>query len=136
MTSDPMTTSVGSEAPPYRDATRPIDERVADLLSRMTVGEKVAQLGSAWVFQLAAGTQLTDGAASLVADGLGQVTRISGASNVGSADAARVANAIQRRLVEATRLGVPAIVHEEVCAGLMSRDATVFPQPIGLACTW
>ena len=47
-------------------------------------------------------------------DGLGQVTRISGASNAGSVDAARIANAIQRFLVEHTRLGIPAIVHEEV----------------------
>jgi beta-glucosidase len=68
--------------------------------------------------------------------GLGQVTRVSGASNVASADAARVANEIQRHLVGETRLGIPAIVHEEVCAGLMARGATVFPQPIGLASTW
>ncbi len=128
--------SVETSAPHFRDPTRPTDERVADLLARMTVREKVAQLGSAWVFQLASGTHLTDAAPSLLADGLGQVTRISGASNVGPADAARVANAIQRELVESTRLGIPAVVHEEVCAGLMARGATVFPQPIGLACTW
>ena len=47
-----------------------------------------------------------------------------------------MANEIQRFLVEETRLGIPTIVHEEVCAGLMARGATVFPQPIGLASTW
>ena len=61
---------------------------------------------------------------------------MSGASNVVAADAARVANEIQRFLLEETRLGIPAIIHEEVCAGLMARGATVFPQPIGLASTW
>jgi beta-glucosidase len=131
-----VTTSIDSPPPLYRDATRPTGERVADLLARMTTPEKVAQLGSAWVFQLANGIRLTDGAPSLLAGGLGHVTRISGASNVGPADAARVANEIQQYLIQSTRLGIPAIVHEEVCAGLMSRGATVFPQPIGLACTW
>ena len=41
----------------YRDATRSIDERVADLLGRMTLDEKLAQLGSAWVFELLTGMQ-------------------------------------------------------------------------------
>jgi beta-glucosidase len=122
----------------YRDATRPVVERVADLLARMTLAEKVGQLGSAWVFELAtvATTELRPEAIELMRDGLGQVTRVSGASNAGSVDAARMANAIQRFLVEHTRLGIPAVVHEEVSAGLMARDATEFPQPIGLASTW
>jgi beta-glucosidase len=132
-----MTTPTPTDSVPlYRDASKPVTERLADLLGRMTTIEKAAQLGSAWVFQLAAGTTLVDGAPALLEHGLGQVTRVSGASNVASADAARVANAIQRHLVEQTRLGIPAIIHEEVCAGLMARGATVFPQPIGLASTW
>ena len=48
-------TTAGEDASPYRDAGRPVGERVADLLGRMTVEEKVAQLGSAWVFQLVDG---------------------------------------------------------------------------------
>jgi beta-glucosidase len=128
-------TPTGS-VPLYRDASRSITERVDDLLGRMTTIEKAAQLGSAWVFQLAAGTALTPAAAALMEHGLGQVTRVSGASNVVAADAARVANEIQRYLLVETRLGIPAIVHEEVCAGLMARGAPVFPQPIGLASTW
>jgi len=120
----------------YRDASRPVHERVGDLLRHMTLTEKVAQLGSRWVFELAKGDEVRPEAADALHDGVGQVTRISGASNVAAVAAARVANAIQRFLVEHTRLGIPAIVHEEVCAGLMARDATVFPQPIGLASTW
>jgi beta-glucosidase len=122
--------------PAYRDAERPVGERVDDLLARMTLPEKVAQLGSAWVFELADGMELRPETGPRLADGLGQVTRISGASNLAPCDAAEVANRIQRVLVAGTRLGIPAIVHEEVCAGLTSRDATVFPQPIGLASTW
>lgn len=120
----------------YRDPTLPVETRVQDLLARMTAEEKVAQLGSAWVFQLVAGTALTALAPATMANGVGQVTRVSGASNLRAGDAAAAANVIQRHLVEHTRLGIPAIVHEEVCAGFMGRSATVFPQPIGLASTW
>ena len=47
-----------------------------------------------------------------------------------------MANDIQRHLVTATRLGIPAIVHEEICSGLMAAEATIFPQAIGVASTW
>ena len=128
---------IDSVEPVYRDPTRTIEERVDDLLARMTLEEKAAQLGSAWVFQLADGSSLApERAADLLRDGLGHVTRISGASSLGLEGAALLANDIQRHLVEETRLGIPAIVHEEICSGLMAREATVFPQAIGLAATW
>jgi beta-glucosidase len=122
---------------PYRDPELSIEERVDDLLDRMTPAEKAAQLGSAWVFQLADSRGLReDQAAAVLADGLGQVTRVCGASALLPEEAARINNEIQRFLVERTRLGIPAIVHEEICSGLMARCATVFPQAIGLASTW
>lgn len=121
----------------YRDPARPVGERIADLLAQMTLEEKVAQLGSAWVFQLAAGPELDPVRGDeLLRHGLGQVTRISGASSLDAAQAAGLANAIQRRLVEGTRLGIPAVVHEEICSGVMSRGSTIFPQAIGVAASW
>jgi beta-glucosidase len=121
----------------YRDPSLPVGERVADLLARMAPEEKVAQLGSAWVFELTDGPELDPARASdLLRHGLGQVTRISGASSLGASQAAALANAIQRHLVEDTRLGIPAIVHEEICSGVMSSGSTIFPQAIGLASTW
>jgi beta-glucosidase len=129
-------TTEGAE-PTYRDAGRAVDERVDDLLARMTVAEKVAQLGSTWVFQLVVDGHLsTADARTLLANGIGHVTRVSGASNLGPDDAAAAANDIQQFLVDETRLGIPAIIHEEVCSGFMSRRATVFPQAIGVASTW
>ena len=48
-------------------------------------------------------------------------------------EGARVANQIQKYLIENTRLGIPALVHEECCSGYMARNATCFPQIIGIA---
>ena len=132
-----MTTTVDSDRPRYRDPEKAIEERVGDLLARMTLEEKLAQLGSRWVFELAdAESRLMPAAAELLRDGLGQVTRISGASSLLPHEAAALANDIQRHLIEGTRLGIPAVVHEEICSGLMARGATIFPQAIGLASTW
>lgn len=132
-----MTAVSVEEGPHYRDKGLPLAERVADLLERMSTEEKVAQLGSAWVFELTEGEQVSPAAAGRVLGlGIGQITRVSGASSLQPSEAARIANEIQRFLVDETRLGIPAIVHEEVCAGLMARAATVFPQAIGVAATW
>jgi beta-glucosidase len=122
----------------YRNPQRPIAERVRDLLSRMTLDEKLAQIGCVW------STSLLDAEGGLDAAraddklrfGIGHVTRIGGATVLSPAQSARFANAIQRHLVERTRLGIPAIIHEESCAGYLARDATCFPQAIGLASTW
>ena len=122
---------------PYRDAELPIEARVEDLLARMLPDEKVAQLGSAWMFELVRGDEIDDDrAAAICRHGLGQVTRIAGASTLRSEQVARVANELQRRLIEGTRLGIPAIVHEEICSGLMARGSTVYPQAIGVAGTF
>jgi beta-glucosidase len=121
----------------YRDPALSLEERLEALLGLMTREEKVAQLGSAWVFQIAERGRLAPGAAAaLLRNGIGHITRVSGASSLRPEEAAGLANTIQRYLVEETRLGIPAIVHEEICSGLMARDATVFPQAIGLASTW
>ncbi|PZG23561.1 beta-glucosidase [Nonomuraea aridisoli] len=121
----------------YTDPTVPVGERVADLMGRMTREEKLAQLGSVWAFSLIEGGRYSaERARTILRHGLGQVTRVAGATNLKAAQVARVANAIQRFLMTETRLGIPAIVHEEVCSGLMAREATIFPQAIGVASTW
>ncbi len=121
----------------YRDPSRSIDERVDDLLRQMTLDEKLAQLGSVWVFELLTEMQFDENKAhSHMALGLGHITRLAGASSLTPRQGAALANQIQRYLCERTRLGIPAIVHEECCSGYMARNATCFPQMIGLASTW
>jgi beta-glucosidase len=121
----------------YQDAARPIPERVQDLLTRMTLAEKIAQLGSYWVYDLQDDQGFSeDKAAALIAHGVGQVSRVGGASTLAPRGIASMANTIQAYLVNHTRLGIPAIVHEECCSGYLALGATSFPQIIGLASTW
>jgi len=122
---------------PYRDASRPIDERVADLISLMTLDEKIAQLGGVFPNNLVAGGALdTEKAAQVLRDGIGHVSHVSAVSALPPAGLAAFVNEIQRHLVEKTRLGIPAVVHGESCAGFTAVGATCFPQAIGLASTW
>ncbi|MCS7222076.1 MAG: glycoside hydrolase family 3 N-terminal domain-containing protein [Anaerolineae bacterium] len=121
----------------YLDPTQPIERRVDDLLSRMTLDEKLAQLSGVWVYELLENMTFSEEKArKLIGNGIGQITRIAGASNLGPADSAKLANRIQTFLIENTRLRIPAIVHEECCSGYMAKGATCFPQIIGLASTW
>ena len=121
----------------FRDANRAVEDRVSDLLARMTLNEKLAQLGSRWVYELFEGATFSEAKAqALLGDGIGQITRIGGASNVAPKESAELANAIQKHLLDHTRLGIPAMVHEESCSGYMALGATCFPQIIGVASTW
>lgn len=121
----------------YQDASQSVESRVKDLLARMTVEEKCAQLGSYWVFELLEDFVFSAAKAdTLLPHGIGQITRIGGASTYYPKQAAEMANRIQKYLLEQTRLGIPAMMHEECCSGLMTRGATLFPQAIGVAATW
>ncbi len=122
---------------PYLDPSLPVDARVDDLLDRMTPDEKLAQLGSVWVFEILDGDELDPTKASTrLGAGIGQITRVAGATSLHRTAVAALANSIQRFLVERTRLGIPAIVHEECLHGFVARDAVCFPQAIGLAAAW
>ena len=121
----------------YSDPARSVEERVEDLLARMTPDEKLAQLGAVEFPDLIAGDRFDEDAAlALVRHGVGQVTRIGATTGLHPAQSAELLNQIQKLVVERTRLGIPVIVHEESLAGYCARDATVFPQALGLACTW
>lgn len=143
LTSDPSTAPA---QPPFRDATLPISARVADLLSRMTLEEKVVEVCAIWDLK----GQMLDGARRLdpallrerFPHGVGHVSRPSDAKGEGGHSAqggrgpaatAELVNAFQRHAQEHTRLGVPVLFHEEGLHGYAAVGATSFPQAIALA---
>ena len=134
---------------PYWNASLPVEQRVADLLARMTLEEKIAQITTIWT----AKSEIQDGenrfdpakAGANRPNGIGQIARPSDVSGPASPrqvrrrtieDSVAYVNAAQRWARENTRLGIPILFHEESLHGLAARDATSFPQAIGLASTW
>jgi beta-glucosidase len=134
------------DAPVYKDAKRPVDERVRDLLSRMTLEEKVAQTLAIWKrkdrISDESGAFVPDKAAALLRHGIGQIARPSELRDapkrivLGPRENAEFVNAVQKWLIENTRLGIPALTHEEALHGLTAPRGTHFPIPIGLASSW
>ncbi len=121
----------------YRDPERDVDTRLKDLLGRMTLKEKLAQLGALRSSDLAGDDGFDEAKArGLLEHGIGQITRIGASTALSPEASATFANAIQRLLVEHTRLGIPALIQEEALAGYCARGATQYPQAIGLAATW
>jgi beta-glucosidase len=140
-----LSVTVFAQTPPYRNPNLPVEQRVADLLGRMTLEEKVAQLEGAWenrqfhadpktLYVDEKGTFLPQQAAVLIKDGLGEMSRPS--ENRGARAMAEFTNTMQRWLKENTRLGIPVIFHEECLHGHAALQGTSFPQAIGLASTW
>jgi beta-glucosidase len=133
------------KAPPaYKNASLPSARRVKDLLSRMTLEEKAAQMMCVW--QSKAQTMLDEAgnfdlkkAKKSFRDGrgLGQVGRPSDAGGGKKARGmAELTNAIQKFFLENSRLGIPVMFHEECLHGHAAPDGTSFPQPIALGATF
>ncbi|MGD6749354.1 glycoside hydrolase family 3 N-terminal domain-containing protein [Streptomyces sp. BH105] len=151
----------GQVTPHWQDPERPASERVEALLAEMTVAEKVAQLGSRWLGNSmeheagdeAAG-QAGDGPAEqpqvapledlftdagrvsleeAAHDGLGHLTRVYGSRPVSAREGADLLVAQQHTVVKGSRLGIPALAHEECLTGFNTYGATVYPAPLAWA---
>lgn len=130
--------------PDYKNPRLPVERRVADLLSRMTLEEKIAQLTCLWAnrpqvnpqtdFATDRGDFSPTKAAEVMKHGIGQIARQR--ERKGPREGATFANAVQKWLIENTRLGIPAMLHDEILHGHMAKGSTSFPQPIALATTW
>jgi beta-xylosidase len=134
-------------AHPYQDASRPVGERVSDLLSRMTFDEKIAQMHALWLILSEDGehrprqddfTGGSDPAAvkKALGYGLGEISRPLGSHGVDPRTGVRALNRLQKFLREETRLGIPVLSHEECLVGLMARGATMFPSALAYSATW
>jgi beta-glucosidase len=121
---------------PYKDASLSVRKRVDDLMTRMTMEEKCAQLMGLW-------NGGVEDFKPEIFDDPGKMKEIFGKgchsvhpAPFGIRDTVRMRNAIQKYLVEETRLGIPALFVDEGQHGMMRPESTVFPQAIGLACSW
>lgn len=138
--------AAAQQAFPYKNPKLSIDERVRDLLSRMTLEEKAAQMMSLWMEkpndntlvpkeQFPLGGEFSPALAKeRMPFGVGQLARQREAR--GPKRAAEYANSVQKWLIENTRLGIPAVFHDEILHGNMGEGATVFPVPLALAASW
>src|SRR2546421_2239292 len=123
--------------PLYRDPDASIEERVENLISLMTLDEKLAQLGCFWSTAfVSTGNFEPNAVAEMMPHGIGEITRIGASTGLHPQESAALINAIQKVGIERTRLGIPVILHEESTGGFCHRDATVCPQGLGLAATW
>ena len=133
------TTSLAQSPPPYRNATLPTDTRVADLLSRMTLDEKVAQLR---IFHANKGVERgEDGRLSLSEDVVARLPNgIAGIKNPGEhlppVQAAQLNNELQRYIIEHNRLGIPALFVTEAYNGVDAEGTTRFGRPMTTAASW
>jgi beta-glucosidase len=139
-----LNTHSQATAPDYKNQRLPVEQRVADLLSRMTLEEKVAQLTCLWQnrpqvkpqtdFSTSRGDFSPEKASQILKHGIGQIARQR--ERMGPREGALFANAVQKWLIESTRLGIPAILHDEILHGHMAKGSTSFPQPLALASSW
>jgi beta-xylosidase len=130
---------------PWQDPALPATDRVDDLLARMTLEEKTAQLYGVWVGASTDGDSVAPHQQHMNADydwdelitrGLGQLTRSFGTAPVDPAVGARALTGAQRRITGAGRFGIPAIAHEECLAGFATWGATAYPVPLAWGATF
>jgi beta-xylosidase len=146
---------VTDQTRPWHDTSLSAEARADALLAAMTLDEKVAQLGSRWVGNDMQGEVEAPDAEIKVAPmqdvfaasgrvplaeasrhGLGHLTRVYGSTPVTPADGAAELVRLQRVVLEASRLGVPALVHEECLTGFTAYGATVYPAAIAWGATF
>lgn len=134
-----MSAVAGQQSARWRDPAVPLSERVAELISVMTLEEKLAQLVGVWVgiedgedvapaqHEFAEPLPPWD---ELTRPGLGQLTRVFGTAPVEPVAGARALARTQAGIVAGSRLGIPAVAHEESLTGFTAWQATIFPTPL------
>ncbi len=122
----------GNSTPAYKDASLPTEKRIDDLLSRMTLEEKAAQTDMLAAPVILNSENNFDEA---------KITHFIDSMSIGSIHdfypkSAELANAVQKRAIERTRLGIPLIFIEEALHGYQGEGGTCFPVALGNASTW
>ncbi|MEO6733837.1 MAG: glycoside hydrolase family 3 N-terminal domain-containing protein [Ferruginibacter sp.] len=130
----------------YEDYRKPIEVRAGDLLSKMTMEEKLVQLQCPWreKAKMYPNNKFDPALArKMYPNGLGEMLRLSDGvlfffkdKNPGSAETAVLANETQKYFINQTRFGIPILFLEEALHGLMAKDGTMFPSSLGMASSW
>jgi beta-glucosidase len=131
----------------YKNPAISTESRVDDLLGRMGIDEKIAQMHAFWLHLSESGEHTMRGGGftgagdadrlkTQLAFGLGQITRPLGSRPVAPVSGVRALNRLQKFLVEETRLGIPAISHEECLSGIMAQGGTLFPSSLAFGATF
>ena len=146
-----MAAASAKGTPVYKQANAPVNARVEDLIKRMTLEEKIAQLQCVWLSKKDLQNEDTsfsvEKASRVHPNGMGMFARPSdrqvgadnnagnsgAVGNRGPKETAEYVNAVQKWALERTRLGIPVFMHEESLHGYVAPEATSFPQAIGLA---
>lgn len=113
----------------YKEGAAPIAARVEDLLGRMTLKEKAAQL-------MCLGYEELKNYSETAADGIGTISYLNSTAGENIPEGVERLRTIQRFLVEETRLGIPGLAHNEGIAGAQLPGATTFPQSLGVGAAW
>ncbi|SNS50740.1 beta-glucosidase [Streptosporangium subroseum] len=160
MTALDGTSAAGRILRPWQDPALPVSDRVDALLEEMTLEEKVGQLGSRWlgndmeadqggeseaeaegtanvapmqdVFAASGSVPIEEAARH----GLGHLTRVFGSAPLTAAEGAAEVVRLQSEVVKQSRLGIPALVHEECLTGFTTYGATVYPAAIAWGATF
>jgi len=140
--------AAGAAKPPlYLDASQPVDVRIDDLLSRMTLAEKIGQINMPCVYESRLGRDMaskTEGCKKFtlgqsepgVGPGGGFFTLANTILLEGSGQQAKFFNELQQLAMKQTRLGVPLLQTEEGTHGMMCSQGTIFPEGLGLGSMW
>ncbi|WP_371782796.1 glycoside hydrolase family 3 N-terminal domain-containing protein [Streptosporangium subroseum] len=159
MTALDGTSAAGRILRPWQDPTLPVSDRVDALLEEMTLEEKVGQLGSRWLgndmeADKGGESEETEGTANVAPmqdvfaasgsvpieeaarHGLGHLTRVFGSAPLTAAEGAAEVVRLQSEVVKQSRLGIPALVHEECLTGFTTYGATVYPAAIAWGATF
>jgi len=124
----------------YKNPDLSIKDRVENLLNQMTLDEKLSQTFCFHLYD-----DMMDGKGNILLEdeitdvlplGVGQLGKPNWAFDKDAKESAEITNRIQRKVIESNSLGIPAIFHEEGLHGLWARGSTVFPQAIGMSCSW
>jgi beta-glucosidase len=120
---------------PYQDSGLPVETRVSDLISRMTIDEKIQQL------DMYSGKEVSNMGDPDTAFSEDKIKQTIGTTGVGSIHdfypvSVKIANDVQKYAIEKTRLGIPVLFIEEGLHGYCSAGSTVFPIPLQLSSAW